>query len=276
MLYFTFGIFLILAPLSFAETCFCQDSKACDSKLCPAGCMFSIQEGRCLESPPGQYITLCCGSNDQVYKIPYASSLCSACNNTVSPCKPGTYTPASGKSSQAMCSACPQGHFCPEGSATPNPCPVGYYSSTIGISAISQCEPCPMGTFCPTAGTSSPTVCNAGFFNDKIASNQSSHCIICPKGFFCGPGTSTPTPCIPGTWSNLLGAKTCSLCPKGFFCPSSSMITATPCPPGTFSATTGAASIAFCSSCPPGHYCGSKFTAPVPCERGYFSISSSS
>lgn len=54
---------------------------------------------------------------------------------------------------------CPQGYFCPLGTAmaTQHSCPEGTYGAHKGLKSINECELCPAGKFCALAGLRAPT-----------------------------------------------------------------------------------------------------------------------
>jgi len=51
---------------------------------------------------------------------------------------------------------CPEGHYCPAGTARPNPCPAGSFNSRQRLGGVSGCTPCAAGRYCPSAGLSEP------------------------------------------------------------------------------------------------------------------------
>ena len=82
-------------------------------------------------------------------------------------------------------------------------------------------------------------------------------CCRCPKGYQCPNGVNV-TACVPGQYSNAVGAAACLLCTAG-----------------TFTAVVGMSSAAGCTLSPPGFYTPSDgMTAPLPCSRGRFASDS--
>ncbi|XP_028563977.2 uncharacterized protein LOC114585457 [Podarcis muralis] len=139
---------------------------------------------------------------------------------------------------------CSPGSYCPEGSPEPILCPPGFYCNAPGLSAPSG--ECAAGFYC-TGGASSPKPL------DEVTGN------ICPQGTYCPVGSSAPTLCPTGTFSNQLGQSMlseCQLCPSGFYCEGSGL-----------KAPTG--------ECWEGYYCDnhqgplSDFTL-YPCPHGYY------
>lgn len=50
------------------------------------------------------------------------------------------------------------------------------------------------------------------------AAQSKADCMACPAGYTCGVGTVTPTPCSPGTYSDV-GESVCHPCLAGYYCP---------------------------------------------------------
>ena len=61
------------------------------------------------------------------------------------------------------------------------------------------------------------------------------------------------------------------LCPAGHYCPEGSS-SGTPCPPGTQLSSTGAQDVSECNLCNQGSYCGGygNSVATGPCDAGYY------
>lgn len=97
---------------------------------------------------------------------------------------------------------------------------------------LSKISPYNTGSYCPT-GSSGPTPCPAGKYTNAT---RTVTCLDCPIGHYCVLGTSDPVPC-----------------PEGFWCPvSSTAANLHPCAIGTFLNTTGGQKAADCLSCSPG------------------------
>jgi hypothetical protein len=94
-------------------------------------------------------------------------------------CLSGSYNPDAARSacspcpSGALCtgfglqnySVCPQGSYCPLGSAFPIACPIGTFSAQYNLGNASQCTPCLRGQYCESQGLTAPTgLCIQGFF----------------------------------------------------------------------------------------------------------------
>lgn len=86
-----------------------------------------------------------------------------------------------------------------------------------------KCDP---GSYCQTEGLSAPTgSCLAGYYCtlQAIVQNPTDDTTgnICPPGFYCETGSSTPTPCSPGTYSPSQGntlPSDCLNCTGGDYC----------------------------------------------------------
>ena len=48
------------------------------------------------------------------------------------PCAPGTYSNKTGNVRWEQCEACPEGHYCPQGTSVPKECPKGTYYDVLG------------------------------------------------------------------------------------------------------------------------------------------------
>jgi len=196
------------------------------------------------------------------------------------------------RSSTSANDVCPQGHYCPEGSAAPIPCPAGKMSNSLLNSNVSQCINCTAGFSC-NAGTAVAVVaCSAGFY---CPSGTASPRLLCPAGSYCPAGCTRPRACAAGMYQNNTGQAACVQCPKGFFCVSGTSqpvicppgyycLTGTtfskqyPCPVGTFSNRSHLVNVTGCFGCSPGYFCNQTgLTAPAGlCTSGYYCGGSSS
>uniref|UniRef100_K3WJP5 Tyrosine-protein kinase ephrin type A/B receptor-like domain-containing protein n=1 Tax=Globisporangium ultimum (strain ATCC 200006 / CBS 805.95 / DAOM BR144) TaxID=431595 RepID=K3WJP5_GLOUD len=187
---------------------------------------------------------------------------------------------------------CPQGAFCPLGSATPTLCPPGTYNNFTGLESESQCIPCPPGKYCETPGlflptgnciagyycmggasTPTQTVTEPGYYSLDGAFSQlpcpsgqfnlhtsQEKCVDCPAGFYCGfPATVNPV-----------------LCPAGNYCPENTTLPVK-CPPGFFASAQGLVALDQCTPCPASYYCDSYgLSAPSgKCFEGFVCAESS-
>ncbi|CAK7320737.1 hypothetical protein VULLAG_LOCUS22832 [Vulpes lagopus] len=199
---------------------------------------------------------------------------------------------------------CPQGHYCPRGSAVPQPCPPGTFSAHIKLSSEEEfarylesvraewsrylswvleadCSLCPAGHYCGSAGLTSPSgPCSSGFFcrhgalipNSSLGDGTSGPC---PAGHFCPPGTVTPRPCPAGTYNSLAAQGHCESCPEGFFCPANtSSVVENECPAGHYCPISTASAFQF--PCPRGTYKpqrgGVQQSDCTPCEPGSYCL----
>lgn len=121
---------------------------------------------------------------------------------------------------------------------------------------------------------------------------------ICPAGFFCVEGSSWPSPCPPGTYSDQLGlqnATDCFSCLGGEFCASYNLtLTSGNCSEGYFQFSPacfpsqcpnnnrclvfqgyycpGNDITATSVSCPIGHFCPEQSPHPILCPSGYYQV----
>ena len=186
-------------------------------------------------------------------------------------CFPGSYSPATGRSTCVLCEVgrqcpgwgmsepelcqagfvcdiegiatptklCPGGYVCEEGTSTDKP----YISLTLGVGP----KPCPPGSACPSGtahnvtgswlpsfelGRIAPQPCSEGFHCP-----QNSSSILgagqCPPGHYCPPRSAFPVKVPPGTYAGEEGGAIApSLCLPGTFSPQSGAISCKPCPAG--------------------------------------------
>lgn len=120
------------------------------------------------------------------------------------PCAAGTYTNKTGVVRWEVCDKCPEGHYCPKGTAVPSKCPKGRYYDQLSGKALGDCKDCTAGYHCPTEATVTPLPCTKGNYSSSGASN----CTICKPGFFCASGTTSYT-----QMTNSF------ICPAGMTCP---------------------------------------------------------
>jgi len=134
---------------------------------------------------------------------------------------------------------CPAGHYCPsydsvtaDGSAYQTiMCPAGTYQPDLSMTALSDCLPCPAGKACEFKAIASLATdlpdCAAGFFCISGATSRYPYTLSageygpCPVGHWCDVGTSVPTPCVAGFFSNqerAISIDYCLACPPGFMC----------------------------------------------------------
>eukprot|EP01135_Chromosphaera_perkinsii_P006890 Nk52_evm45s621 gene=Nk52_evmTU45s621 len=251
--------------------------------------------GSCKQCLAGYYCVQGTGTLSALQLCP-KGYFCPTGTDTVdkNPCTAGTYNDQYGKIQSSDCKACPvgkfclqatanqgtmcpQGYFCPVGTAfsNANPCPAGQFGKQPGAEDSSYCQDCPKGHYCLT-GSSSPTVCPAGRFNAAPGGtnlnactqcNAGSYCptpglttapFICRAGHYCPQGSINPTPCNAGTYTdahNLNAQSQCSTCKEGWACPSGTGGSQNP-----------------PQICAKGHYCpaGTPSTTSNPCSAGTY------
>jgi len=243
----------------------------------------------CLNCPPGKY---CAGkaldapSGDCLagYFCKYGSSLEMPYTNDPAPYFRWGY--------------CPEGSYCPAGTAYPTPCPPGTFGAKSTLGALADCTPCTQGYYCPLAGMKSTDLatttykCEAGYYCPT--GSRSPRPVQCSAGYYCPAGSATQIACPAGTYQNNVQQASCVTCPSGYYCLDAvgpqGAIAPTICPKGSV-CVAGAASAVPCSlgywmpeegretcfTCPTGSYCGSTgLNQPTAqCDAGYFCLTSS-
>jgi hypothetical protein len=181
---------------------------------------------------------------------------------------------------------CTPGAYCPAGRAAPQQCPRGTYSSATGLTSQGDCTPCTPGSYCGSAGLTAPTgPCAAGYYcsigaNTSTPTRPSAQASgdICPAGYYCRRGAPRPTKCPLGSFMPTTGATNSTLCTAGSYCGSTGLTAPTaPCAAGYYcltgayerkptDATTG-------GLCPVGYYCpaGTPFGTQTACNDGTYS-----
>ncbi|CAM9824345.1 unnamed protein product [Bubo scandiacus] len=273
------------------------------AKPCPNG-TYGEQRGlssaaECLPCPAGKY---CYRPGIEPPGIPHPTGDCPPGYNCPLgtgfpfsfPCMPGFFWANSSIEDKDTCKACPAGYYCDspamsepkpcpagfycvEGSSKPEPCPEGTYSGKKGLSGLSECSPCGRGYYCASPGQTGPSgPCKAGFYcqgraltplpTDGVTGD------VCPAGAYCPPGSPSPLPCPPGTYSNVSGLRSlreCLDCPPGLYCDgTNNQAPSGPCEPGYF--CTGGAKSALQQVVMEGHYSLTGAFKPEPCPLGSF------
>ena len=214
---------------------------------------------------------------------------CSGVDVTL-PCPAGQYM---ADKSKGLCSACPEGYYCPDGFDR-TVCPAGTYSRS-GASSAEECTPCPKGTYQHSTGyacracdgvTNQETGATSCSFNCPTGTMRwgnectSAYCYEgyicedgerkeCPSGTFSIDGGTECISCPAGTyqissWSAHGSSKVCVICPNGKVSISGSTSCADSCPAGTFQ--DGIACNSFPKGCSDYDVESSKC---VTCKEGY-------
>jgi hypothetical protein len=181
----------------------------------------------CFPCPPGSYsssvsATVCTDCSAGLFSLVAGSNSSADCIH----CTAGQYASSTGTS---VCSTCIPGTFSPaEGASECNNCEAGYYGATSGNTACAACEP---GSF-SEAGAVSCAVCYVGTYIPEGAVE----CVQCNAGSFStaegAVAETTCALCLPGSYSEELGAPTCELCKAG-----------------SYSSSVGAFSSSVCTDC---------------------------
>ncbi|KAI4815467.1 hypothetical protein KUCAC02_005611 [Chaenocephalus aceratus] len=220
---------------------------------------------------------------------------------TPEPCPSGTYQDREKQATCTVCGAgyycdlrlanasflrpCPKGHYCPAGTSMPDqhPCPSGSFNPRVHTASLTACMPCTAGHFCPSVGLSEPAgPCNAGYWCREGASSPSPldgrSGSLCPPGQYCPSGTTAPTACPEGSWSNSSGLhnqEDCKLCLGGFYCDSAGLTKPSgPCSGGFYcvkgAVTPNPTDGMTGGPCPEGSYCPEGTVQPLPCKPGTY------
>ncbi|RUS80256.1 hypothetical protein EGW08_011985, partial [Elysia chlorotica] len=168
---------------------------------------------------------------------------------------------------------CPQGSYCPEGSASPTACPSGTYGSTTGLTNVTECTACWPGFYCQTPGlTAVEGLCNATYFCVEGSDSPSSE--ICPSGHYCPQGTAVPERCPEGTfnpYTGLASVSECTSCTPGQYCETEGLsMTTGPCEAGFYCPSGQNSSRPDLYPCPVAHFCPLNSSLPEPCGNGTY------
>ncbi|XP_039224464.1 multiple epidermal growth factor-like domains protein 6 [Crotalus tigris] len=248
--------------------------------LCPAGhyCPAGTKDPREMPCPVGTWNEQKGGRDSTWCRLCPPGYFCSSPGRVspTGPCAPGFYCRGGTRAARPMDRVtgdlCPEGHFCPVGSAMPSPCQDGEYSAITGQD---ECYPCPAGLYCkngvryqcppgfycpPKTGVSFYP-CPPGTYNPSAGIDQAQRCQRCPSG------SSVPNP------DGITNISAGGPCPVGHFCPVGTRIPL-PCPAGTFSDRLYLSLETSCIACPPGYYCSSVgLSSPSgPCLAGYYCL----
>ena len=195
---------------------------------CPIGTFSAstglFMESQCSDCTPGYY----CNST--------------GLSEVTGPCDAGYYCTlgAEQKTHDSLADStggvCPEGHYCPQGTAHPIECPKGTFMSSTGATGDIYyndtqffCDLCLPGYACTKRGmtTSGSSLCEAGYFCRYGSPSTTPYCEedfcedmygACPIGHYCEVGTDIPQLCNDGTYMDDVGAEVCKECPIGYYC----------------------------------------------------------
>ena len=157
--------------------------------------------------------------------------------------------------------ACPEAHYCPEGSSIALPCPAGTHSNANNLTSAGDCTPTTPGYF-TTTGSTEQTPCPPGTQQPESKKGQ---CDPCDAGKYAeNEGATACMVCGEGSYSS--NVLSCEECPVREFCPAGAT-QGTPCPVGSTTDGVGSRSLADCG-CYEGMYDASGDLTCVDCTTG--------
>ena len=128
---------------------------------------------------------------------------------------------------------CPAGYYCTQGDAEPRPCPIGTYRSAQQGESDADCSACSAGKFCPNfAATYEGDYCESGYYCEERNSNMFQ--FPCEAGYYCTLGVMQQ--CNEGSYQPNQIQSVCYDCPSGYYCPDKQMTAPTICPAGKYCA----------------------------------------
>jgi len=164
-------------------------------------------------------------------------------------------------------------------------CPPGFYSTSAGMVSKASCLACEAGKYSNTSGASNCDTCLSGHYatadaadSDGVGTHDgASFCVRCPAGkkqkynssYFCEScdrgswsprGSHNCTSCVPGKYSDSVGAEECKPCLKGKYSGANGSQTCDKCRSPQYS-TLGST---HCNICEEKYYLGNKGCLPCP------------
>ncbi|XP_038634721.1 multiple epidermal growth factor-like domains protein 6 [Scyliorhinus canicula] len=215
-------------------------------------------------------------------------------------CAPGFYCKERAKSTRPVDGEtgdlCPEGHYCPEGTAIPLRCGDGYYNNVtdyysdyceldkLKSMATSETIECLKAHFSHHGIPNIVMTDNGPHFISVDVENPNGNLSTgvggpCPMGHYCPAGTSISLPCPMGTYSDKLYlsvASNCTVCSPGMYCGSTGLIKPSGlCDPGFFCLAAATTPTPLDSDdtgglCPVSHYCSSGTVQPMGCPAGTY------
>jgi hypothetical protein len=147
-------------------------------------------------------------------------------------------------------------------------CTAGKYQADDGKSG---CQNCPTGSYCEE-GSSTPLPCLAGTWSNTYSLESAHGCSNCSAGYFCPTGSTKPLKCTKGQYAEAPGSKLCEMCPQGKYQDESEQSSCKDCNAGDYCPV--GSSIALLPDCAPGTYANSTDASGTPecfvCPAGHY------
>jgi hypothetical protein len=195
---------------------FRSDNQTRYCQLCPVDTyQNSIAQLACVECPQHSSTLSHVGSNTVLHCVCAAGFQPMTLAGLCTPCAPGTYrSHRFANESDAQCVACPENHYCPEGSIDPISCPTGELEEA-GAYSLQQCQ-CPAGSGRYSAQNC--TLCPRGYYSMTSSNAECSQCPTNKTTVYVGAYNQSDCVCVPGHGIvDDLPSSPCTLCPETAF-----------------------------------------------------------
>ena len=227
---------------------YCPAGITAIGQQCPAGsyCKDTASIATCISGnycPTGSTVNNTCLAG---YYCSSPSSTQNQCATAGQYCPAGTTSPLSCPAGYycwptSSSTVCPLGQYCPGGVTSGISCPIGSYCPNTGMSiptvcpansnstsgaTFCTCNPgytgpnngpctaCAIGFYKTVSGTSSCTACSGidlMMTTNGTGSNMVTNC-QCDKGYTGSNGVGPCTPCVSGTYKDVIGSSVCTNC----------------------------------------------------------------
>ena len=218
-----------------------------------AQCDGGKSKGACLAADEGHraHKTASCAQS----KCTPGKYIASSGSHFCSSCKAGKFSAATGATSEATCSQCPEGQWSSANSSGCTRCAVGKFNKFKGKGSIDYCLKCEAGSYTNAQGSATCEACEIGRFQ---ATKGQTSCAL------CGEGTSNPSrggnavascaKCLKGHYQDGTGKPSCKACGKGTYQDELGSDGCVECTAGTFNMFSAQTHHGACVNCSPGSY----------------------